>query len=241
VVSIEGDQYTITIDAFLDRLAARSDFSLLPAAEQRPPHSYFPMRKTLPYGRYICADGSFVLHNRDYEPLWRVRNGRSTKCNPKEWVEHARQEWFYSDSNPPWIDEATYAVCVQHLPSSKDVDEPKESQDLDLIPASVLALLGHKWRGTSGYSAFDSVIEDTRDRLHNPSYYQFSYGRPDDDNNGMTWRDTKAVIADGVYGANFRVRDEHVAVNEHAQHALTDFCSEVYDAWAKYKKRLASI
>jgi len=32
-----------------------------------------------------------------------------------------------------------------------------------------------------------------------------------------------------------------VTINEHAQHALTDFFSEVYSAWKKYQGRIAEI
>src|SRR5262245_60608221 len=53
-----------------------------------PPHAYFPMRKRLPYGRYIRADGSYVLHNRDYEPIVRVTGSNRSPCEPSEWIEH---------------------------------------------------------------------------------------------------------------------------------------------------------
>jgi hypothetical protein len=47
----------------------------------------------------------------------------------------------------------------------------------------------------------------------------------------------------GVFGRMAHVKDgrhgRQVVINEHALHALQDFCSEVYDAWAKYQIRLA--
>lgn len=65
-------------------------------------------RQFLPYGKWICADGSEVLFNRNYGPMHRRRpDGTITSWPPPfwndddpkspTWVHWLRQEWFYDD------------------------------------------------------------------------------------------------------------------------------------------------
>jgi hypothetical protein len=97
-------------------LACTRDDITRSASQAGPAHDYFPMRKQLPYGRYNCAGGSYVLFNRDYEPLHRVHaDGSSSICNPTERIAHKSKEWFYNDENPPWMDRSVFNACVQRL------------------------------------------------------------------------------------------------------------------------------
>ena len=73
------------------------------------------LRKTLPYGAYIVSKTEKVLHNRDYQPLWRIKNGKVDFVKPSQWIEFKTQEHFYDDSCPPWRSVKTYGKCVALL------------------------------------------------------------------------------------------------------------------------------
>lgn len=114
---------------------------------------------------------------------------------------------------------------------------------MSAIPPCVLGLLRSMWAGADpDYSAFDSVFRDgDRQRLLDPSYY---YMRPVRSlNPGLSvWSHAEAaeLIKGGAFGALAEVRADGITViNEHAQHALVDFCEEVYASWEKYQRRIA--
>ena len=166
----EGGCYRLTLDATGDKrysqgsrepmtegaLCVRSDIH--GRAKGPPAHGYFPMRKTLPYGRYICAGGSYVLHNRDYEPIMRVNaDGSRTPCEPFEWVEHEHSEHFYNDLIPPWQDKLIFQRVVAILEGD---EEPRPYNDADMAATrarirrqnsddekNIDPFSGHAWRG----------------------------------------------------------------------------------------------
>jgi hypothetical protein len=108
------------------------------------------------------------------------------------------------------------------------------------IPESVLKLLALEWRPTGGHSSFDSVFNDERGsyrRRADPSYYMHRPDNPDA-NNGLKHAEVVALVADGVLLDHRTVDGTHIRINEHEQHALNDFCSEVYDAWRKFQARI---
>ena len=46
----------------------------------------------------------------------------------------------------------------------------------------------------------------------------------------------------GVFGSvAMEHRGHSIVINEHSRHAMSNFCEEVYDAWAKYLDRLKQI
>ena len=63
------------------------------------------MMQNLPYGRYVLADGSTVLFNRRYQPIY------DRDC----WVQWVAQEWFFNDGNPPWRNNETLVRCLDIL------------------------------------------------------------------------------------------------------------------------------
>jgi hypothetical protein len=73
------------------------------------------MHLCLPYGKYICADGTEVFFNRYYQPIWKMRNGQYLPADPGEWITYATQEWFYDDHNPPWVSRKTHEKCLLML------------------------------------------------------------------------------------------------------------------------------
>jgi hypothetical protein len=61
------------------------------------------MRNTahLPYGYYERADGSQVLFDRDYAPMWGRDADGSNVRKASGWIEHVKQGWFYDDYCSP--------------------------------------------------------------------------------------------------------------------------------------------
>jgi hypothetical protein len=111
------------------------------------------------------------------------------------------------------------------------------------IPKSLLALLARPWQPASQYSAFESAFED-KDRQRRPSFY-FGYEgsrRPDDD--FLAFKDVAALIREGALPAPLAALytassgDRQTSTNEHAQHAVIDFCEAVYAAWETLQGRL---
>ena len=102
---------------------------------------------------------------------------------------------------------------------------------LKTIPQSVLNLLALEPRST--------VVRVGPDH---PSRYTSRYVyRPDSPkavNNGLRHADVRELVADGVLINDWRGHGDAIAINDGEQHALLDFCSEVYDAWSKFQGRL---
>ncbi|WAJ27884.1 hypothetical protein [Antarcticirhabdus aurantiaca] len=92
----------------------RQDFVIL--EDQVSPHEFFPMRKTLPYGAFHCADGSQVLFNRDFKLIARRKPGHiDLPCEPGEQIAYVREERFYAAGNEPWRSEEAYMECIMIL------------------------------------------------------------------------------------------------------------------------------
>lgn len=112
------------------------------------------------------------------------------------------------------------------------------------IPASIFAILKVRWKEADpNYSSFDANFngDSNRERRIDPSYYHLRPGKKIDlpDFDVLTHAEAMELVREGAFGSLAKVREGGaVAINEHAQHALTDFCSEVYSAWGKYQRRL---
>ncbi len=111
------------------------------------------------------------------------------------------------------------------------------------IPPSVLALLNETWKDADPRnSAFELVFgpENKRGRIRHPSYY-FIRRHHEHRPYALRYDEAASLCASGALGSAAKATDGIVVINEHAQHALFDFCSEVYAAWGKYQKRLADL
>lgn len=64
------------------------------------------MRLTLPYGMWTTEQGTKVLFNRNYQPIWVMQpSGEVTEANRDWWVpDIVTQEWYYNDDCPPYGD-----------------------------------------------------------------------------------------------------------------------------------------
>ena len=66
----------------------------------------------LPYGMYICKDGSEVLFNRGYEPILKRHAGVITYPKPHSWVDGVvDQVVFYNDGCSARHDKNTRDRC----------------------------------------------------------------------------------------------------------------------------------
>lgn len=114
------------------------------------------------------------------------------------------------------------------------------------VPASVRALLAHKWKFPQPpFSHFRSQFcegateRDLRERRMRPSYDILHDADADARANGVcNIAEARALIADGVLDGLARDHGKQVTVNEHAVHALSDFCQTVQDAWELCQRRL---
>jgi hypothetical protein len=94
------------------------------AKMRNPPDNWMPERSRLPYGRWICKDGTVCLHNRDYHVIWeKLPDGTVQEpVDPQAWREIVAEEWFYGDgckpypsSKNPAFDKGSRARCEAAL------------------------------------------------------------------------------------------------------------------------------
>jgi hypothetical protein len=93
--------------------------------------------RALPYGVFICGDGTYVLHDRRYRPLVKCRGGSlsvrahyhrrqqwqqctvmldtgsATPCSPTERIKHVDRVWFYYNRTSPRFDRKTRKYVQQ--------------------------------------------------------------------------------------------------------------------------------
>lgn len=111
----------------------------------------------------------------------------------------------------------------------------------ETIPPSVLTLLRQKWVEPDGYVAFDIFDHPMQpDRQRDPSYYFIHRGLRSDVA-PLTHPEAVALVREGVFGSTAVDDGDCVVINEHSQHALEDFCRDVYAAWNLYQSRLRRV
>lgn len=108
-----------------------------------------------------------------------------------------------------------------------------------VIPAAVLALLKQRWQPTQeGFSVFDNVWEG-RDRKEYPSWYFYREGS--DGAGCLSFEEAKGLLAVPELAPMLKGQKDTVSVNEHLDHAISDFCSQVYDAFDAFLERAEQI
>jgi|GEM_PF-643528 len=94
-----GGSVTMCKDDSLNALYAKEE--VFPLADQSV--EFIPMRLYLPYGKWTCADGTEVLFNRDYCPLWAKKNNDVIPLDPDTWVRYQHESTHYfNDGSAPW-------------------------------------------------------------------------------------------------------------------------------------------
>jgi hypothetical protein len=112
------------------------------------------------------------------------------------------------------------------------------------IPKSLLNLLAQQWKPAteSDEGAFEAIFAE---RGREPSFYFASEGDPPAIDM-LRFNEVVALLRDGVLtdvtGAVRRrpSGNQYTAANEHAQHAIYDFCETVYAAWGQLQHRLTT-
>jgi hypothetical protein len=135
-------------------LAAHEEVAI--CRDQSPASDFRPLRLFLPYGKWTCEDGSQVLFNRDYCPLWKKeKDGTVTAVDPNTWIEHddRNEEWFYTDGSRPVDNRKTLEACRTVL--REWGVEGRRSKLLDLLPAAIQSgnmdlLKGYSHNRTAG-------------------------------------------------------------------------------------------
>jgi hypothetical protein len=92
---------------------------------------FIRLKLHLPYGRWITKDGTRVLYNRKYQPLW-VWSPDETPylCKP-HWVDDIVEEvWFYSDGS---ADRVGRSKLVHTLDAVIHAWERADRADADLL------------------------------------------------------------------------------------------------------------
>jgi hypothetical protein len=101
---------------------------------QKPLGLFIPMRLYLPYGVWTEPDGSQVIFNRDYKPLWRVRmDGTVDRIEPWLWIDFVDQRFLWEDARTPWRDRILQAELRQLLSEFRIVGLPILADALPLL------------------------------------------------------------------------------------------------------------
>lgn len=136
-IVFRSDSWSGTVEFYYEwgpGLAARHEVSI--CRDQSLLTQFKPMRLYLPYGKWTCKDGTEVLFNRDYRPLWaKDVNGVVIALDPDTWVEYEEEEWLYNDSTRPLENKRTFESCVAAL--REWGVENKRPVLLDLLPKAI--------------------------------------------------------------------------------------------------------
>ena len=110
-----------------------------------------------------------------------------------------------------------------------------------IIPASVQQLLNQQWE-IKDHSTFEDIFREDAQRREYPSYYHIRTGQEvETELDVFSYVEAKALVEENVFGNLAISNSGGLSINEHAQHALSDFLSEVYAAWKRYEERLAEV
>lgn len=102
------------------------------------------------------------------------------------------------------------------------------------IPVQVLQLLKQAWQRPNGVSEFEAGFTATK-----PSAERYVHvDQRDNPDSAFRHDEIDDLVASGVFEGLVTAIGGGVAVNVHAEHALADFCSEVYEAWDRLQDRL---
>ncbi|MGD9649365.1 MAG: hypothetical protein AB7U41_01090 [Dongiaceae bacterium] len=92
------------------------DHEISVCRDQGEASTFVPLRFIMPYGQWICDDGTKILHNRDYHPIWSMSpDGKVESPAPETWVRYSKEEWFFEDGTEPWTTKETKIKCDKIL------------------------------------------------------------------------------------------------------------------------------
>jgi hypothetical protein len=105
------------------------------------------------------------------------------------------------------------------------------------IPRGLLSALAELWKEPKGHCAFEAAFEGCR--RNDPSYYLHRADGSDHRVSDFTYDEIADLSRAGILDGLHEDHGTGIAVNEHAEHALADFCRETYEAWRRCQERLA--
>lgn len=125
----------VTICTDLSLEAGLVKHEVFPLADQSA--EFIPMRLFLPYGKWTCDDGTEVLYNRDYCPLWAKKpDGSVIELDPDTHVKYEQSEsYFGTDGTPGWGNQKTREIGMAILKSWGV--EGKRPRILNLLPQAI--------------------------------------------------------------------------------------------------------
>lgn len=117
------------------RDGAVADFEYITPRQAMP--LFIPAALYLAYGFWKLADGSIVLHSRDYLPMWHIVDGQKPRpMNPAEWIPHIDSGYFWDDGTAPWDSQKRIDEEHQRLESYGVSGMPKL---VDVLPDLIFA------------------------------------------------------------------------------------------------------
>jgi hypothetical protein len=107
------------------------------------------------------------------------------------------------------------------------------------IPDSVLALLKEPWEPCE--DIFSRTLERRPHVAVDPSYYCYYSDDSFSTETGVFQKSEVDKLAQDHMLITKSSTEDCVTVHEQEIHALTDFCSEVWDAWRKLESRMKQV
>lgn len=104
---------------------------------------------------------------------------------------------------------------------------------MPVIPQPILDLL--RKEHLSGSDLFHGTIEEDTDRIRAPRFYPIA------DNDPVYAEALHALRSDDFFGKFIHSTNAGLVVNEHVEHVLRDFLSEVYEAWEAHYRTLVDL
>lgn len=117
-VVISHDYHNDLIVCYADSGREVMNRSEITVPRKKPVAKFEPMRLFLPYGKWKCADGSEVLFNRDYTPIWlKSPKGKVTTIDLDTSVNFEDEPHFYygDDDAPYYGNRTTFLICKSVL------------------------------------------------------------------------------------------------------------------------------
>jgi hypothetical protein len=116
-IVVDHDARTRTISlALISGAGLVADHEVSVYKDQQRAAKFMPMRLYMPYGLWTLPDGSEVLFNRNYCPIWkRSPSGEVDNIAPELWVRYVKEQWYFREGTEPWFNRYSLEICQQVL------------------------------------------------------------------------------------------------------------------------------
>ena len=117
-IVIQHDTYLGVITGYTNEGEFQCEREAVSIPRKQPSAIFRPLRLKLPYGKWILTDGTEILFNKDYSPLWlRKPGGKAQPVNHRGWIDSDRDvEFYFDESNQPWDSNfGTWSRCENVL------------------------------------------------------------------------------------------------------------------------------